>query len=152
MYKIKEAVIVEGNYDKIKLSGFLDGIIVTTHGFAVYTNEDFINTICELAKKTGIVILTDSDSAGMRIRNFFKEKAKDGIVKNAYVPDITGKERRKRTAAKEGLLGVEGRSEEIIIKALRDAGCVIDNEEGNTKQGNITKTDLYLLGLSGGRC
>lgn len=150
MYKIKEAVIVEGNYDKIKLSGFLDGIIVTTHGFAVYTNEDFINTICELAKKTGIVILTDSDSAGMRIRNFIKEKAKDGIVKNAYVPDITGKERRKRTASKEGLLGVEGMSEEIIIKALRDAGCVIDNEESNTKQGNITKTDLYLLGLSGG--
>ena len=152
MYKIKEAVIVEGNYDKIKLSGFLDGIIVTTHGFAVYTNEDFINTICELAKKTGIVILTDSDSAGMRIRNFIKEKAKDGIVKNAYVPDITGKERRKRTASKEGLLGVEGMSEEIIIKALRDAGCVIDNAESKTKQGNITKTDLYLLGLSGGRC
>ena len=150
MYKIKEAVIVEGNYDKIKLSDFLDGIIVTTHGFAVYTNEDFINTICELAKKTGIVILTDSDSAGMRIRNFIKEKAKDGIVKNAYVPDITGKERRKRTASKEGLLGVEGMSEEIIIKALRDAGCVIDNAESNTKQGNITKTDLYLLGLSGG--
>lgn len=152
MHKIKEAVIVEGNYDKIKLSGFVDGIIITTHGFAVYTNDDFIKTIQELAKKTGIVILTDSDSAGMRIRNFVKQTIREGIVKHAYIPDIKGKERRKREASKEGLLGVEGMTEEIIIKALRDAGCEIDDTVSEDKASGITKTDLYMLGLSGGSC
>lgn len=150
MHTIKEAVIVEGNYDKIKLSGFLDGIIITTHGFAVYTNDDFVKTIQELAKKTGIVIFTDSDSAGMRIRNFIKQKITDGEVKHAYIPDIKGKERRKREASKEGLLGVEGMTEEIIIKALRDAGCEIDDEVSDAKTSQITKADLYMLGLSGG--
>lgn len=150
MHTIKEAVVVEGNYDKIKLSGFLDGIIITTHGFAVYTNDDFVKTIQELAKKTGIVIFTDSDSAGMRIRNFIKQKITDGEVKHAYIPDIKGKERRKRETSKEGLLGVEGMTEEIIIKALRDAGCEIDSEVKKEKASGITKTDLYMLGLSGG--
>lgn len=150
MHTIKEAVIVEGNYDKIKLSGFLSGIIITTHGFAVYTNDDFVKTIQELAKKTGIVIFTDSDSAGMRIRNFIKQKITDGEVKHAYIPDIKGKERRKREASKEGLLGVEGMTEEIIIKALRDAGCEIDDEVSDAKTSQITKADLYMLGLSGG--
>lgn len=150
MHKIKEAVIVEGNYDKTKLSGFLDGIILTTHGFAVYTNDDFIKTIQELAKKTGIVILTDSDSAGMRIRNFVKQTIHDGTVKHAYIPDIHGKERRKRAASKEGLLGVEGMDETTIIKALRDAGCEIDYTVAETKESEITKADLYMLGLSGG--
>lgn len=150
MHTIKEAVIVEGNYDKIKLSGFLDGIIITTHGFAVYTNEDFVKTIQELAKKTGIVIFTDSDSAGMRIRNFIKQKITDGSVKHAYIPDIKGKERRKREASKEGLLGVEGMTEEVIIKALRDAGCEIDKAVSKKKVSGITKADLYMLGLSGG--
>ena len=150
MHTIKEAVIVEGNYDKIKLSGFLDGIIITTHGFAVYNNEDFVKTIQELAKKTGIVIFTDSDSAGMRIRNFIKQKITDGEIKHAYIPDIKGKERRKREASKEGLLGVEGMTEEIIIKALRDAGCEIDDEVSDAKTSQITKADLYMLGLSGG--
>ena len=150
MYKIKEAIIVEGVYDKTKLSGFIDGIILTTHGFAVYTNDDFIKTIQELAKKTGIVVLTDSDSAGLRIRNFVKQKAADGVVRHAYVPDIHGKERRKTHASKEGLLGVEGMSEDIIISSLRDAGCEIDNVVSETKAGDITKADLYMLGLSGG--
>lgn len=150
MHKIKEAVIVEGNYDKIKLSGFLDGIIITTHGFAVYTNNDFIKTMQELAKKTGVVILTDSDSAGMRIRNFIKQKITEGTVRHAYIPDIKGKERRKREASKEGFLGVEGMTEDVIIKALRDAGCEIDSEVKKDKASSITKTDLYMLGLSGG--
>ena len=150
MYKIKEAVIVEGDYDKTKLAGFLDGIIITTHGFAIYTNEEYIKTICELAKKTGIVILTDSDSAGMRIRNFIKDKAKDGIVHHAYIPDIRGKERRKRKSSAEGLLGVEGMSEAVIIKALKDAGCTIDDMKQKSKNGDIKKADLFALGLSGG--
>lgn len=151
MYKVKEAIIVEGIYDKTKLEGFIDGIILTTHGFAVYTNEDFIKTIQELARKTGIVILTDSDSAGVRIRNFVKQTVREGVVKHAYVPDIVGKERRKSHASKEGLLGVEGMSEETIIKSLRDAGCEIDDKSFTGKEGDITKADLYMLGLSGGK-
>ena len=150
MYKIKEAIIVEGVYDKIKLSGFIDGVILTTHGFAVYTNPDFIATIKKLAEETGIVILTDSDSAGMRIRNFVKQHAASGTVLHAYVPDIKGKERRKVKASAEGLLGVEGMTEAVIIKALRDAGCTVDSESGHHKGGGITKTDMYMLGLSGG--
>lgn len=151
MYKVKEAIIVEGIYDKTKLEGFIDGIILTTHGFAVYTNEDFIKTIQELARKTGIVILTDSDSAGVRIRNFVKQTVREGDVKHAYVPDIFGKERRKSHASKEGLLGVEGMSEDTIIKALRDAGCEIDDKSFTGKDSSITKADLYMLGLSGGK-
>ena len=149
MNKVKEAIIVEGIYDKTKLESFIDGIILTTHGFAVYTNEDFIKTIQELARKTGIVILTDSDSAGIRIRNFVKQTVREGIVKHAYVPDIVGKERRKSHASKEGLLGVEGMSEETIIKSLRDAGCEIDDKSDTGKDSFITKADLYMLGLSG---
>ncbi|MGN1116553.1 MAG: toprim domain-containing protein [Candidatus Ornithomonoglobus sp.] len=149
MYKIKEAIIVEGAYDKIKLSGFIDGLILTTHGFAVYSNADFIRTFARLANETGIVILTDSDSAGLRIRNFIKQKAEGGRVLHAYVPDIAGKERRKRKSSAEGLLGVEGMTEDIIIKALRDAGCEIDDSSAAPRGGGITKADLYCLGLSG---
>ena len=151
MYKIKEAIIVEGNYDKIKLSGFIDGIIITTHGFAIYSNEEYIKTIERLANETGIVILTDSDWAGMRIRNFVKQKAGKGIVKHAYIPDIEGKEKRKKERSAEGLLGVEGMTEEVIIKALRDAGCEIDNADTEIKNSGITKSDLFMLGLSGGK-
>ncbi len=150
MYKVKEAIIVEGAYDKIKLSGFIDGLILTTHGFAVYSNPDFIKSFSRLANETGIVILTDSDSAGLRIRNFIKQKADGGRVLHAYVPDIAGKERRKKVSSAEGLLGVEGMTEEIIIKALRDAGCTIDDKTGNSLDSGITKADIYMLGLSGG--
>ena len=149
MYKIKEAIIVEGAYDKAKLAGFIDGVILTTHGFAVYTNPDFINTIKELARTCGIVILTDSDSAGMKIRNFVKQHAADGTVYHAYVPDIAGKERRKSKPSSEGLLGVEGMSEDIIIKALRASGATIDDVSDSGKDSRITKADLYFLGLSG---
>ncbi len=151
MYKIKEAIIVEGNYDKIKLSSFVDGIIITTHGFAIYSNEEFIKSIVELSKSIGIVILTDSDHAGQRIRNFIKDKAKDGMVLHAYIPDIEGKEKRKRKSSSEGLLGVEGMDEAIIIKALRDAGCTLDNEKQDGKDSKITKAQLYSLGLTGGK-
>lgn len=151
MYKIKEAIIVEGNYDKIKLSSFIDGIIITTHGFAVYSNEEYTESIVKLSKDMGIVILTDSDHPGQRIRNYIKDKAKDGRVLHAYIPDIEGKERRKRKASAEGFLGVEGMSEEIIVKALRDAGCTLDDEIKESKDSKITKAQLYELGLSGGK-
>lgn len=151
MHKIKEAIIVEGNYDKIKLSSFIDGIVITTHGFAIYSNEEFIESIKELAVRVGIVILTDSDHAGQRIRNFIKDKAKNGRILHAYIPDIEGKERRKRKSSAEGLLGVEGMTEDVIIKALRDAGCTIDDGIKEDKDSKITKAQLYSLGLSGGK-
>lgn len=152
MYKVKEAIIVEGTYDKIKLSGFIDGVIMTTHGFAVYRNDDFIKTMQRLADEVGIVILTDSDSAGLRIRNYIKQKVGADRVKHAYVPDIKGVEKRKEKASAEGLLGVEGMSEEIIIKALRDAGCTIDDSRSVPEdKETITKADLYAMGLSGGK-
>lgn len=150
MYKIKEAIIVEGTYDQIKLSNFLDTVIIKTNGFSIFNDKDKLKTIKTLAEKSGIVILTDSDSAGFKIRNFIKQSLPKEHVKNAYVPDIRGKEKRKEKSSKEGLLGVEGINEDIILDALKTAGCIIDgvseNKENNRK---ITKTDLYLLGLSG---
>lgn len=151
MYKIKEAIIVEGTYDKNKLSQFIDGTIITTHGFAVFTSPEFVETIKRLAETSGIVILTDGDSAGMKIRSFIKQKLPAEYVKHAYIPDIHGKERRKKKPSAEGLLGVEGMDEAVIIKALRDAGCTIDEEAAGKVCGGITKADLYMLGFSGGR-
>lgn len=150
MYKIKEAVIVEGTYDKIRLSGFLDAIVIQTNGFSIFNDKEKVKTINTLAQKTGIVILTDSDAAGFKIRNFVKQSVREGRVLNAYIPEICGKEKRKTAPSKEGLLGVEGVSEEIIIKALYDCGCEIDGAVSNEEKKNITKTDLYRLGLSGG--
>lgn len=151
MYKVNETIIVEGTYDKIKLSGFIDGIIMTTGGFAVFKNRAMRKSIEELAKKTGIVILTDSDSAGFKIRNYIKQSIPGEYIKHAYIPDIYGKEKRKRTAGKEGLLGVEGMSEEIITEALRKAGCTVDGSGNEVKQSKkITKADLVKVGLSGG--
>ncbi len=150
MYKVKECIIVEGMHDKVKLSNFIDGVILVLHGFAIYNNEDMQKTIKKLAHKMGIVILTDSDSAGFRIRNFIKQNIDEKYVKHAYIPDIKGKERRKRTPGKEGLLGVEGIDEETIIKALIDAGCEINGEKHTPKEEKkITKADLMRLGLSG---
>lgn len=150
MYKIKEAIIVEGTYDKIKLSGFIDGIIFVTGGFSVISNKKKLETIKSLAKQTGIVILTDSDTAGFKIRNFIKQSLPEHQVKHAYIPDIPGKEKRKNRPGKEGLLGVEGISQELIIKALTDAGCEINGHaEVISPSRPITKADLYTLGLSG---
>lgn len=149
MYKIKECIIVEGTYDKIKLSGFIDGVILEVHGFGIYNNKDLQKTIKKLAKDCGIVILTDSDSAGFRIRSFIKQNIPKQYVKHAYIPDIPGKERRKSVPGKEGLLGVEGIDEEIIVNALIDAGCEIDGNATQSKS-KITKSDLMRLGLAGG--
>lgn len=151
MYSIKEAIIVEGTYDQIKLSGFIDGIIIKTNGFSIFNDKKKLETIRTLAEKTGIVILTDSDTAGFKIRNYIKQSIPEEMVKHAYVPDIRGKEKRKNRASKEGLLGVEGINESVIIKALKDSGCEINGiSEQKEKSREITKTDLYLLGLSGG--
>ncbi|MCD8180189.1 MAG: DUF4093 domain-containing protein, partial [Firmicutes bacterium] len=151
MYKVKETIIVEGVYDKIKLSRFIDAVIITTSGFSVFSDKRILDSIKKMADETGVVILTDSDSAGFKIRNYIKQSLDKDKVKHAYVPDIHGKEKRKRAPGKEGLLGVEGISDEIILAALKKAGCTIDGSAEAPKQGReITKADLYAAGLSGG--
>jgi ribonuclease M5 len=151
MYKVKETIVVEGVYDKIKLSRFLDAVIITTNGFRVFSDGRILESIKKMAQETGIVILTDSDSAGFKIRNYIKQSMPEGTVKHAYVPDVKGKEKRKREAGKEGLLGVEGIKDDIILNALIAAGCSIDGNASKPKEGRaVTKADLYKLGLSGG--
>lgn len=151
MYKIKETIVVEGIYDKIKLSRFIDAVIITTNGFGVFANEKILASIKNMADKTGIVILTDSDSAGFKIRNYIKQALPKDRVKHAYVPDIQGKEKRKREPGKEGLLGVEGINDDIILEALKNSGCTVDGNSTTPKQGReITKVDLFKAGLSGG--
>ncbi len=150
MYKVKETIVVEGVYDKIKLSRFIDAVIIVTNGFRVFSDDRIIKSIREMARRTGIVILTDSDSAGFKIRNYIKQSIPKELVKHAYVPDIKGKERRKREPGKEGLLGVEGIREDIILSALKNAGCIIDGNADCKKEGRaITKSDLYMAGLAG---
>lgn len=152
MYTVKETIVVEGVYDKIKLSRFIDAVIITTNGFSIFSNAALMESIKKMANSTGIVILTDSDSAGFKIRNYIKQAVPKDMVKHAYVPDIYGKEKRKEKPGKEGLLGVEGIKEEIILDALKKAGCTIDGNSGGLKRGRvITKADLYKAGLSGGR-
>ncbi len=151
MYKIKETIIVEGVYDKIKLARFIDGIIIECGGFAVFSDKALIESIKNLAEKTGIVILTDSDGAGFKIRNFIKNLVSADKVKHAYIPCIEGKEKRKTKPGKEGLLGVEGISDDIIISALKKAGCEINgNRDVRVRGRSISKADLYAMGFSGG--
>lgn len=151
MYKIKETIVVEGVYDKIKLSRFIDAVIIVTNGFRVFSDERILKSIKKMAEETGIVILTDSDSAGFKIRNYIKQSIPENQVKHAYVPDVHGKEKRKREPGREGLLGVEGIKDDIILSALQNAGCTIDGNAQTPKAGRaITKADLYKAGLSGG--
>ena len=151
MYKVEEVIIVEGLYDKIKLSQFIDGIIFVTNGFTVFTNENMQKSIKKLGEDLGIVILTDSDTAGFKIRNFVKQLLPEDKVKHAYIPDIEGKEKRKRTAGKEGLLGVEGVSDKIIIDAIIKSGAKVNGSaKSYERQREITKADMYFAGLSGG--
>ena len=151
MIKIKQAIIVEGRYDKIKLSSFVDAVIIPTNGFGLYKDKEKAELIKMLAAKTGIIILTDSDSAGFRIRSRIRSLVKEGEVINVYIPDIFGKERRKRTPSKQGKLGVEGMSCRILLEAFERAGVVPDGEETPEKKGApITKADLMELGLCGG--
>lgn len=147
MIKIKQAVIVEGKYDKIRLSNIVDAIIVPVHGFSVYRDRETAELIKTLAQTIGIVILTDSDSAGFQIRNKIKNLARGGSVTHVYVPDIKGRERRKREPSKQGLLGVEGISDDIILEAFRKAGVLA--EKSDAPKEPITKADLFDLGLIG---
>lgn len=146
LQRIKEAIVVEGRYDKIKLSQLFDTVIVETEGFGIYKNLKKAELIKKLALKNGIIILTDSDRAGFQIRNYVKNIAKNGIVKHAYIPDIYGKEKRKSKPSKEGFLGVEGIDDSIIISAVEKCSVEISNNERL-----ITKADLFADGLSGNK-
>lgn len=153
MIRVREAVIVEGKYDKIRLSNIIDGLIITTEGFGIFKNKEKQLLIRQLAEKRGILILTDSDGAGFVIRNFLKGAVPPSQVKHAYIPDIAGKERRKDKPSKEGKLGVEGVPDEIIARAIRASGAECTVSEGFVKaQQEISKTDLFVAGLSGGSC
>lgn len=146
MLKIKEAVIVEGKYDKIKLSSVVDTVIITTEGFRIFKNPEKLSLIRYYAEKTGIIILTDSDSAGFKIRGFLKGAVNKGRIINIYIPDIFGKEKRKEKASAEGKLGVEGIPVKIISDAFRKAG--ISSSDEPTKN-DITSVTFFELGLSG---
>lgn len=149
MIKINEAVIVEGKYDKIKLSGILDTVIVETDGFSVFKDKEKQRLIRYLAEKRGIIIMTDSDSAGFKIRSFLKGIIDNDNIVNVYIPDIYGKEKRKTEMSKEGKLGVEGMTAQVIMDALEKAG-VICSENNNTESREITHTDFFEDGISGG--
>mgnify|MGYP002514799583 CR=1 FL=1 len=147
MIKLKEAVIVEGKYDKIRLESVIDAPIIVTDGFGIFKNREKMNYIRKLARSRGIIILTDSDSAGFLIRSHITGCIKDGNIKNVYIPDVFGKEKRKDKPSKEGKLGVEGIDGEVILSALKKAGIGADITNEPTKK--ITKADLYELGLNG---
>lgn len=148
MIHLNEAVIVEGKYDKIKLSSILDAVIIETGGFSIFSDKERLEMIRKLAMTKGIIIMTDSDSAGFKIRSYLRGSLPKDRVKHVYIPDILGKEPRKAALSKEGKLGVEGISTQIIIDCLQRAGVFFD--ETNHSADRITKLDLYEDGLTGG--
>ena len=145
--KLTEAVIVEGKYDKIKLSNILDAFIIETNGFAIFKDKPKLSFIKKLAKERGIIILTDSDHAGFMIRNYISSGVPKEQIKNVYIPDIFGKEKRKDTPSKEGKLGVEGMTKEVILASLEKAGV---SSTSSVCDNPITTVDFYDLGLTGG--
>ena len=149
MIRIREAIVVEGRYDKNTLSQLVDAPIFETSGFGVMNNRELLAFLREVARRRGLIILTDSDGAGFVIRNYLKGALPKEQVLHAYIPDIFGKERRKRQAGKEGKLGVEGMTPEILLAALRDSGAHIEGETAQAAGEPITKLDLFELGLSG---
>ena len=149
MISVNEVIVVEGRYDKNTLSQIIDATIVETSGFGIFKDKEKQEMLRSLAKRRGIIILTDSDGAGFVIRNFINGIVDTRYVKNAYIPDIAGKEKRKREASKEGKLGVEGMCPETIITALRNCGASIDSEATEHRHSEISKSDLYKLGLVG---
>ena len=151
MLRIKEAIVVEGRYDKNTLSQIVDAVILETSGFAIFKDDERLALLRRLAEKQGLIVLTDSDGAGFVIRNYLKGAVDPALVKHAYIPDRMGKEKRKRAPGKEGKLGVEGMSPEVLVEALQRAGATfLEGAEGaDAPRRPITKSDLYAAGLSG---
>lgn len=151
MLKVEQAIVVEGKYDKIKLESIIDATIVVTNGYGIFKDREKLELIRFYARKKGIIILTDSDGAGFKIRGFLKGSVPEGSIKNVYIPDIFGKEKRKVKPSAEGKLGVEGIKKELIVEAFRKAGINFVSEEGaeKTERNPVTRTDIYEAGLTG---
>ncbi len=154
MIKSDKPVIVEGKYDKITLENVIDALIIPTDGFRIFKNKEKRDMIRKLAQKNGLIVMTDSDYAGAQIRAYIKKIAGNCEIINVCVPCLKGKEKRKTAPSKEGFLGVEGMSADVIIEALKKSGAVTEKDENAENSGEnkrkITKTDLFCLGLSGG--
>lgn len=152
MRRIKEVIVVEGRYDKNTLAQVVDAPIITLGGFSVFHDKEKVRFLRRLAEERGLIVLTDSDGAGFVIRNYLKGALPGGSVKQAYIPDIAGKERRKRIPGKEGKLGVEGMTPALLENCLRRAGATIEDGDspGGAAGSPLTKGDLYAFGLSGG--
>ncbi len=149
MVKIREAIVVEGRYDKNTLCQILDAPILETSGFGIFKDKKQMKLLRQVAEKRGLIVFTDSDGAGFVIRNHIKSAIPGKYLKHAYIPDISGKEKRKASPGKEGKLGVEGMTPEVILQALRRAGATVEGED-TPHARQITKQDLMALGLSGG--
>ena len=149
MVRIKEAILVEGRYDKNTLSQILDAPILETSGFGILKDKAQLALLRQVAQTRGLIVFTDSDGAGFVIRNFIKGAIPGQYLKHAYIPDVYGKERRKAAPGKEGKLGVEGMKREVLLEALRRAGATFEGETAAAAAG-ITKQDMMELGLSGG--
>lgn len=150
MIKVREAIVVEGRYDKNTLSQIVDAPILETSGFGIMKDKHQLAFLRKVAANRGLIVFTDPDGAGFVIRNFIKGSIPADQIKHAYIPDIAGKERRKSAPGKEGKLGVEGMRPEVILDALRKAGATIEGESTNRSTGTISKQDFMELGLSGG--
>ncbi len=148
MHRVSEVIVVEGRYDKNTLSQVVDAVIIETSGFGVFNNKEKQQLLRTLAEKRGLIVMTDPDGAGLVIRNFVKGCVDPSLLKHAYMPEIFGKERRKSRASKEGKLGVEGMSADIIMQALRRCGATIDGEQAQPS-GGISMADMYAAGLAG---
>ena len=149
MLRIKEAIVVEGRYDKNTLSQIIDAPILETSGFGIFKDREQMSFLRQVAERRGLIVFTDSDGAGFVIRNHIKSAIPSKYLKHAYIPDVYGKEKRKAAPGKEGKLGVEGLPPEILLDALRRAGATIEGEDSPGNKG-ITKQDLMARGLSGG--
>ena len=147
MKKIPQVIVVEGKYDLIKLSSIVDALIITTDGFRIFKDKEKIELIKTVGEKNGVIVFTDADAAGFKIRAFLTSILPKKMIRHAYIPNIEGKEKRKDTPSKEGLLGVEGVDDSIILDALEKAGAKIKIIDTNDR--SITKFDLYEFGLSG---
>ena len=149
MIRIREAIVVEGRYDKNTLSQAVDAVILETSGFGVFKDRELLTLLRRLAEKQGLIVLTDSDGAGFVIRSHLKGSIDPARVKHAYIPDVYGKERRKRIPGKEGKLGVEGMPPQVLVDALLRAGATVEGEEPAPPRGQLTAADLFRLGLTG---
>ena len=149
MIRIKEAILVEGRYDKNTLSQIVDAPILETAGFGIFKDKERLSLLRQIAEKRGLIVFTDSDGAGFVIRNYIKSAIPSQHLKHAYIPDIMGKERRKTAPGKEGKLGVEGMRPDVIIDALRKAGASFEGEDVAPRVELLTKVDFFNLGLSG---